>query len=47
MAKEKKTGLLWVTGYSSSGKTTISRILTSRLKKEGNNVVMTNRVGLN
>lgn len=39
MAKEKKTGLLWVTGYSSSGKTTISRILTSRLKKEGNNVI--------
>lgn len=32
-------GLIWITGYSSSGKTTICRVLTSKLTEDGHKVV--------
>lgn len=33
-------GVLWITGLSGSGKTTISKILFSKLKKKYNNIVL-------
>jgi bifunctional enzyme CysN/CysC len=39
MNKNNQSGLIWITGYSSSGKTTISRILSSKLKEDGFKVI--------
>jgi adenylylsulfate kinase len=33
-------GVLWITGLSGSGKTTISKILFSKLKKKYNNIIL-------
>ena len=39
MTEKNKPGLIWITGYSSSGKTTVSRILYSRLTEDNSNVI--------
>ena len=41
MKKTKhKPGLLWITGLSGSGKTTISKIIYSELKKNYSNIIL-------
>ena len=35
-----KPGLLWITGLSGSGKTTISEIIYNKLKKKYSNIIL-------
>ena len=41
MKKTKlKAGLLWITGLSGSGKTTVSKIIYNQLKKKYSNIIL-------
>ena len=35
-----KPGLLWITGLSGSGKSTISKIIYTKLKKKYSNIIL-------
>ena len=39
MRRKIKPGLLWITGLSGSGKTTISKIVVKKLKKKYSNII--------
>lgn len=38
--KKHKAGLLWITGLSGSGKTTISKLIYKKLKKKYSNIIL-------
>ena len=38
--KKHKPGLLWITGLSGSGKTTISKMIYKNLKKNYSNIIL-------